>query len=246
MKEIHTTTEYGIFKHLTGNRELKKRAEDIKKSIGKIGWITNPIIVNENMEVIDGQSRLQALMELGMPVEYIIQDSLDLEQCRTMNSYNESWGTKDYIDSYCAEGNENYIRLRNLMETFGVRQIRIALSACGISAAHKKELREGLLVLEPLAFGKDYKRLSLLNKFEKVTKRFGGRNITKAYALFYISDYEYVDMDYLYDALEKCNPNDVYTDSIGNVIKSYQKAYNYNRLKKNRAHFYEDYMKERS
>ena len=51
--EIRTTRDYHLFKFMPGNRAIKNRAENIKESIEKIGWISNPIIVNQDMEIID-------------------------------------------------------------------------------------------------------------------------------------------------------------------------------------------------
>ena len=60
--EIFRTNKYEIFKQLKGNREVSpKRISKIINSIKEVGYIINPIIVNEKMEVIDGQGRLEAL-----------------------------------------------------------------------------------------------------------------------------------------------------------------------------------------
>ena len=73
-KKIYITKDYSIFKKLTGNRSTElERITKICDSIREVGYITSPILVNENMEVIDGQGRLEAFKELGIPVEYIIE-----------------------------------------------------------------------------------------------------------------------------------------------------------------------------
>ena len=67
MKEVATvyrTEDLSIFKTLKGNREVKEnRKQTLIESIDKHGYITNPIIVNERFEVIDGQGRLAACKE---------------------------------------------------------------------------------------------------------------------------------------------------------------------------------------
>lgn len=64
--EIKRTNNYDMFKRLEGNRFVDpKKVNKLKKSINEVGYISNPIIVNEKMEVIDGQHRLEALKELG-------------------------------------------------------------------------------------------------------------------------------------------------------------------------------------
>ena len=79
---VYTTTDYGIFKRLVGNRDIpESRISKIVESIQTIGWVHNPIIVNERMEVIDGQGRLTALQRLKMPVEYIVAEGAGNKEC---------------------------------------------------------------------------------------------------------------------------------------------------------------------
>lgn len=58
-KEIKVTNNYEMFKILAGNRGVSPaRVKKIKKSIEDVGYITSPILVNEKMEVIDGQRQI--------------------------------------------------------------------------------------------------------------------------------------------------------------------------------------------
>lgn len=113
--KIYKTTDYNKFKKLIGNREvLAPRVNAIKSSIERIGYCTNPILVNENFEVIDGQGRLEALKELGMPVLYIIEEGLTIEDCMGMNIGMKNWTLNDHIESYKSQGYQSYV---NLVET---------------------------------------------------------------------------------------------------------------------------------
>lgn len=52
---IYETKEYSMFKYLNGNREIKKSNVDkIINSIKENGYIENPILVNNHLEIIDG------------------------------------------------------------------------------------------------------------------------------------------------------------------------------------------------
>lgn len=45
---VYTTNDYSIFKRLPGNRDIpESRISKIVESIQSIGWVHNPIIVNE-------------------------------------------------------------------------------------------------------------------------------------------------------------------------------------------------------
>lgn len=119
MKEIKSTTNYEMFKKLEGNRATTvARVNKIKKSIMTVGYITSPILVNENMEIIDGQGRFEALKELRLSVEYIVQPGLNVKECIAMNIYQTNWKVVDYIKSYAAKGNPDYLRLTSLMSEF--------------------------------------------------------------------------------------------------------------------------------
>lgn len=115
--KIYETTDYDMFRQMLGNRDIKGESK-IVNSIKKVGYIMNPIIVNEKYEVIDGQNRLEALKSLELPVYFTIQEGLDIEACRSLNIGQTNWTTDDYIYSYADEGNKNYRRLASLMTEF--------------------------------------------------------------------------------------------------------------------------------
>lgn len=100
-KKIQSTTNYAMFKTLDGNRSVKDhRVDKIVQSIVDVGYITNPIIVNEKMEVIDGQGRLAALERLCLPVEYLVHEGIGIKECRSMNIHQSNWTDYDYVSSY--------------------------------------------------------------------------------------------------------------------------------------------------
>lgn len=73
-EEMFRTTDYEGFKRVIGNRRvMEERVTKILASIDKIGYIPIPLIVNEKMEVIDGQGRLEACKRRGLPVNFIIK-----------------------------------------------------------------------------------------------------------------------------------------------------------------------------
>lgn len=106
---VYVTEDYSVFKKLEGNRTVMERRKNrIVSSIKERGWIRNPIVVNEKMEVIDGQGRLEALQELGMPVEYVIAEGATIADCIALNVKQTNWTNTDYVKSYAETGNEDY------------------------------------------------------------------------------------------------------------------------------------------
>ena len=53
---IYVSHDYDKFTRVKGNRNPKS-AKKIIESINNVGYILNPILVNEKFEVIDGQNR---------------------------------------------------------------------------------------------------------------------------------------------------------------------------------------------
>lgn len=143
--KIYVTDAYDSFQKMLGNRDAKSEAKIIS-SIQQVGQVITPIIVNEKMEVIDGQNRLNALKALGLPVYYIKQNGLDIEACRCLNVGQTNWGTEDYISSFADEGNRSYLRLLSLMNAY-----KKPLSIKGIVAMAKPTaLNEGGTSQEPI------------------------------------------------------------------------------------------------
>ena len=92
-----STTDYDIFTNTDWNRNVdKKRKENIKQSIAEIGQIED-IIVNEFYEVVNGQGRLAACKELGIPVKYKVVPGARGEHCIAVNAVGKQWSLLDYI-----------------------------------------------------------------------------------------------------------------------------------------------------
>jgi len=147
--EVLKTHNYSIFKLLKGNRVIDlQHVNNIKKSMMQ-KFIINPIMVNENLEIIDGQHRFTALKELGLPIHYIIEQGGKLEDVQFLNSNTKNWTALDYIDSYCNLGNENYLKIKEFLTIFP----DLSVSSCiDILTDYvnfgRKSLRDGSLVVK--------------------------------------------------------------------------------------------------
>lgn len=116
---IYVETDYSKFKYLLGNRNLTEtRKKKIMNSIKKVGYVMNPIIVNEKMEIIDGQGRHAACKELGLPIYYVVAEGASTDECINLNIGQTNWGITDYVKFYADGGNENYKQLMQLINTY--------------------------------------------------------------------------------------------------------------------------------
>lgn len=116
---VYVSSDYRIFKHLTGNRRVNShRVEKIKASIKAVGQIISPIVVNENYEIIDGQGRVEAFKDMGLPVYFVIQQGAGIKECISMNIYQSNWKVTDYIESYAEQGDPNYMRFLHTVNKY--------------------------------------------------------------------------------------------------------------------------------
>ena len=108
---IWVTENYSIFKRLEHNRSVTNARKEKLIASMSVHEVLCPIIVNKNMEIIDGQGRYEAKKEMGLPIYFIIDENADISDCQRMNYTNSKWTTLDFAQSYASAGNENYINL---------------------------------------------------------------------------------------------------------------------------------------
>jgi hypothetical protein len=77
--------------------------------------LVSPIIVNERMEVIDGQHRLEASKASGVPVRYIVVPGYGLEEVQRLNASSSNWTKMDYLESYAKMGVPAYVTMLDFM-----------------------------------------------------------------------------------------------------------------------------------
>lgn len=116
VNKVYKTSNLSIFKQIDGNRvpnlqHIKRLADSIRV----YGMKCNPILVNEKMEVIDGQHRLMAAKEAKSFVYYIIVDGYSLNEVHTLNLNQKNWTKKDFMEGYANMGIESYIKLRDFV-----------------------------------------------------------------------------------------------------------------------------------
>lgn len=132
LNRVHMTKDYGEFKNLFANRNINKRHvnELITSFQDRPNLVpTRPILVNEKMEVIDGQHRLEACKILGLPVYYTIAADLNIKDAQLMNALQRGWSVLDYARSFASSGNSNYRRFLELHEEYPI-SVSILMSYC--------------------------------------------------------------------------------------------------------------------
>lgn len=114
---VRKTNDYGKFKFVDGNRDIEKTAI-LKKSISENGWYRQPILVNENFQIIEGQHRFVVCKELMLPIEYIVEKGLEAKDCAPLNSGRRNWSVKNYVH-LGAVSSDSYQYFEFLIQRFG-------------------------------------------------------------------------------------------------------------------------------
>ena len=109
--KILKTTGYSLFTFIKGNRPINyTHVGNLVASI-KEKDLAMPIIVDQNMNVVDGQHRLKAYEILSKPVTYIIKKDFNLTDIRQVNSVQKHRTPLTYINSSAQICKDEYVYL---------------------------------------------------------------------------------------------------------------------------------------
>ncbi len=144
---MKSTKDYSIFKDFSSNREVDpKHVNKLKAAIEKKNLLhVNPIIVDDQMRVIDGQHRLAAAAALMVEIFYI-QSNIDRKDISILNSNQKNWRAMDYINFYTIEHVDSFVQFSRLMNKYPEMSIS-ALLTLSNSENHRNivELKSGYL-----------------------------------------------------------------------------------------------------
>lgn len=147
---IVSTTNYERFKLVGTNRIIKqKNVARLMKSFKMTGGMqmSKPIIVNSDMQVIDGQHRLEACKRMGIPVHYVVSND-KIENIPIYNTYQEKWGMEDYARYWAENGKDSYKRILQIRDkvSTGLNGILECLMPRG--GTNNEAFKEGNFVFE--------------------------------------------------------------------------------------------------
>lgn len=129
--KIYESYDYGRFKILKGNREIDplkiaKIVNDIESGINILEYA--PIIVNEKMEIIDGQHRYYVSKKLKQKVYYTIMLEANLSTVPLINSKSSKWRSIDFLNSYVDLKKESYGDLKVFLSKYPKINLPVAIS----------------------------------------------------------------------------------------------------------------------
>tara|TARA_R110000824_G_scaffold60521_2_gene161698 strand:+ start:283 stop:1029 length:747 start_codon:yes stop_codon:yes gene_type:complete len=240
---IHTTNKYDFFL-IDGNREIKSvKIKNLTESIKKYGLI-NPININLDKNIIDGQHRFLSCKALNIPLRYIVSDTKDKEivsLIRDINSVQSNWNNKDIGYAYSIHANnrdsyKKYIELVNM----GVSHSTV-IESCGMltigdkkSSSYYHDFKNGTLLITDAVKNRVASQIKMLadsNIDKKIWNRiYFMRSLLKLRKQEDFKTYQFIDNFNKYP--QKWIP--AYT--VSENIKSIIVMHNYN--SRNKAKYY--------
>jgi len=151
MTEIQQTTDYDQFDTIIANREVdQSHVNQLIRSIRQNDLLhINPIIVNKNKEVIDGQHRLEAAKQLKKPIYFIQDDKVDRRHIANLNTNQKNWSLIDYVNYYCVEKVQEFLDLSRLIRKYPFAPISTLITITSSDGSRNMiEFRNGKLDLK--------------------------------------------------------------------------------------------------
>lgn len=178
--KVYTTKKYDLFVFNAENREVSpKRVEAIKQSIESVGYIRNPIIVNEKFEIMDGQGRFTVLKNAGMPIEFIVEPGIGADEFRALNMRQTNWTVKDFIHSY-SKTKKDYERFSKTMSEFPMFSVAViyaiteGLFCTGGGVWCSNTIREGELKFSKQQQIETNETMNYVKNYVDISKIIGG------------------------------------------------------------------------
>jgi len=237
--EMHKTNDYSLFKSVIGNRPICRiNFRNLVKSISKDNLLPlNPIIVNQNMQIIDGQHRLEVAKHLEIPIYYMIINNTGLKQIYSLNAAQKKWSYMDYIISYSVQGLKDYTRLLEF-----IKEYKLPLSH---SFAYLDIIQDSKTTIQKIIEGKlsisedDIKNAEInLSNFLAIEKYFESINIKLIKAFIKITKHKGFSLNRLKSKLKqkpelaKCYSN--YQQNL----RMFEDVYNFKTQEKNTMRFF--------
>lgn len=242
INNVYLEDDHSAFKSLEGNRSVDDdRVKKIISSIKSVGMIQAPIVVNENMEVIDGQGRLEACKRLGEPVPYIIIPGLTINECRAMNINQENWSMFDYIKSHAECGNENYKRILDFLEVSGFKFQTSMWILLGSNASNKSlKIQKGDITISNEQLSKAIDLAVYLHNFDDIVTN---RPLNFYMALTGCKKLQSVNPDELIKKVHQSPREFMNISSVLDCIDVLERVYNKRVSVKKHAYIKTEYLK---
>lgn len=226
--KVYTTSNYGMFRVLNGNRPVtRSRLAKVRDGIKSVGQIV-PIIVNEKLEVIDGQARLEACKSLNIPIDYVVKPGLGVEACRNTNTTSSVWTAMNYVNSYAESGSTDYRYLDLLLKRFRALGTQDVISAVVGRFANVRHVKDGSLQCSETRYVEATEALTFEESLLNVLKTVNGRTDLYKHVLGFCCVHPLIDNGKLFSQMTKYRISLVPISTVEQALNVVENIYNRN------------------
>jgi hypothetical protein len=147
VNDVYSTKDYNKFKFRGDNRIVKdNHVKGLIQNMKERGWEPGSyVVINEKGEIIDGQHRVKAAIQVGIPVHYTIEKKAGFETIRNLNRNQKNWAITDHIHGFVQENNPHYIKLNNFIKEFPELKVTECMMLCknSFSSVSREEFESG-------------------------------------------------------------------------------------------------------
>lgn len=227
---VRKTSDYDMFQLSKFNRNVLIRNEMLEQA--ERGFIS-PIIVNENMVVIDGQHRLEASKRVGVPVTYVIINGLGKDDIVNMNTVQRKWGMSNFIEAFANQGNTEYVKLADILKD--VYRNTTVVCQVAFNTQDIKSVRKAVEggVFKFYNYEKTLEFFSFLTRFKEQAKV--PMKTKLSIALYELFKIEKLDKERLINKVIETKLDEelrIKTSNLTEILKELIDAYNKNLTKK--------------
>jgi DNA-directed RNA polymerase subunit RPC12/RpoP len=230
--KVYKTENYAKFKTIEGNRDAYQphRLKKIRKSIDEVGLVPAPIIVNEKMEIIDGQGRFTVCKEKGLPIYYYMIPGLTREECIAMNISSSNWAMSDYIKSYADVGYKDYAILQHYIDKYpwaNMAVLSYVFSSAPEGGSFNNVIKNGKFKIDPVRAKDADKKLDWLSNTLDKAGDFNGSKGNFMVALLFCYDLPEIDNKRLAEKIRKQSFKFKSYSTKEDWLVAFEEIYNY-------------------
>lgn len=113
LSDVYQTSNLDAFKEIKGRRPINSiHVKNLIKSMEEFGYLCRPLLVNEKLEVVDGNHRLEAAKFLGIAIYFVVVPGTGLKELHVMGLNQKNWSQQSFLESYANLGYVDYVKLR--------------------------------------------------------------------------------------------------------------------------------------
>lgn len=181
------TKNYDRFGHISGNRGINKNhLRSLMQSIQEENLLEEyPILVDAEMNIIDGQHRLEAAKSLDIDIYYKKLDKVaTLGMVQRININSRKWTMEDFIRSHIELGNPHYKILQEFKKMNQISYAKATAYLSGRDYGHEVVKRGGFKV-KSVELGQECVDLEeAILPYTEESKYGAGRDLTRAIHFF--------------------------------------------------------------